>query len=167
MDVNLRPLIMDDFEILLIWSKDNDFCSANGWEKGRSAEEINQWLRNCVNNVSEDFIRKGIEYNGKLVGYVDLAFIKDNSAELGIAIGESALWGKGIGTHSALCMMDYAARKLGITIFKGETHESNQRSRRMLEKLGFKEISRVGFEEYMGCKSKLIQYKQDLTDYSS
>lgn len=85
--------------------------------------------------------------------------------QLGIAIGESTLWGKGLGTHSALCMMDYASKELGITILKGETHEMNQRSKRMLEKLGFKEISRVGNEAYMGSKSRLVQYRLELTDH--
>lgn len=56
---------------------------------------------NCINNAAEDFIRMGIEFNEKLIGYADLACIKDNSAELGIAI-ESTLWGKGLGFHSAI-----------------------------------------------------------------
>jgi [ribosomal protein S5]-alanine N-acetyltransferase len=42
----------------------------------------------------------GIDLEERLVGYADLACIKDNTAELGIAIGESTLWGKGIGANS-------------------------------------------------------------------
>lgn len=158
MDEKIRPLMMDDYEIVLNWSKDDDFCSANGWKKKRGAEELYQWWHNCVKNTSEDFIRMGIEYDGQLVGYVDLACIRDNTAELGIAIGESTLWGKGIGFNAAQCMMDYALN-LGITSLDAETHETNHRSRRMLEKLGFEEISRIGTEEYMGREAKLIQYK--------
>ncbi len=112
--------------------------------------------------MAEDFIRLGIEFDDKLVGYADLACIKDYSAELGIAIGESALWGNGIGFNSAVCMMDYASKNLGITIFNAETHEVNVRSRRMLEKIGFKEISIIGSEEYLGMKSQLIQYRLNL-----
>ncbi|WP_379343729.1 GNAT family N-acetyltransferase [Paenibacillus sp. GCM10027629] len=164
MDVRLRTLNMDDYDIVLNWSKDDVFCSANGWKKDRSAEEIYKWWSNCVNNKSEDFIRKGIEYNGKLVGYVDLACIKDLSAEIGIAIGESNLWGKAIGANAAICMMDYASKELGITILNGETHKTNYRSRKMLENLGFKEISRIGDEYYMGSRTELIQYKIILTD---
>lgn len=101
----------------------------------------------------------GIELEERLVGYADLACIKDNTAELGIAIGESTLWGKGIGANSLLCMMDYATKKLGITIFNAETHEENIRSRKMLEKIGFIEISRIGNEEYLGMENQLIQYR--------
>jgi ribosomal-protein-alanine N-acetyltransferase len=160
--IKIRPLIIDDYRIVLNWSQDDIFCSANGWEKNRSAEELYQWWLHCVNNVSEDFIRMGIEFNEKIIGYADLACIKDNAAELGIAIGESTLWGKGIGFNSAICMLNYASKNLGITVFNAETHEANISARKMLEKIGFKEVSRIGSEEYLGTESQLIQYRLSL-----
>jgi ribosomal-protein-alanine N-acetyltransferase len=72
------------------------------------------------------------------------------------------LWGNGIAFNSARCMMDYASKKLGITIFYTETHEANVRARKLLEKIGYKEISRIGSEEYLGMKSQLIQYRLNL-----
>jgi len=101
----------------------------------------------------------GIESNNKLIGYTDLFYIKHNTAEFGIAIGETGLWGKGLGFSSALSMIQYGTEYLGITFFNAETHESNIRSRRMLEKIGFIEVSRVGTEEYLGKEEKLIQYQ--------
>jgi len=160
--IKIRPLTINDYEAVLKWSKDDSFCSANGWELNRSPEELYRWWLKCVNNVAEDFIRMGIEFNEKLVGYADLACIKDKTAELGIAIGESGLWGKGIGFYSAICMMEFATKKLGITTFNAETYEANVRSRKMLEKIGFKEISRLGSEEYIGMNSQLIQYELNL-----
>ncbi|KAA0955911.1 GNAT family N-acetyltransferase [Sporosarcina sp. ANT_H38] len=160
--IKIRSLSIDDYKIVLNWSKDDTFCSANGWEKNRSEEELYRWWLHCINNDFEDFIRMGIELEERLVGYVDLACIKDNTAELGIAIGESALWGRGIGPNSILCMMDYAFKKLGITVFDAETHEENIRSRKMLEKIGFIEISRIGNEEYLGTENQLIQYRLSL-----
>jgi [ribosomal protein S5]-alanine N-acetyltransferase len=161
-DIKIRPFMLEDNKIVLYWSKDDDFCAANGWEKNRSDEELSRWLFNCVNNKKEDFIRMGIEVNDKLIGYADLAFIKDNTAEVGIAIGESKLWGKGIGYKSLVCMMDYASKKLGITVFNAETHETNFRSRKMLKKIGFKEISKIGCEDYLGVETQLIQYRLSL-----
>ncbi|WP_102275533.1 GNAT family N-acetyltransferase [Cytobacillus massiliigabonensis] len=157
--ISLRPLTKDDFKIVLNWSKDESFCSANGWARNCSPEELYKWWVNCVNNASEDYIRIGLELNEKLIGYADLACIQDHTAELGIAIGDSCLWGKGIGYHSAISIMEYAIKNLGITTFKAETHEANIRSRRMLEKIGFKEISRIGDEEFIEMNSHLIQYK--------
>ena len=86
--IKVRPLSIDDFKNVLNWSKDDTFCSANGWEINRSEEELYRWWLHCVNHESEDFIRLGIELEERLIGYADLACIKDNTAELGIAIGE-------------------------------------------------------------------------------
>lgn len=59
--------------------------------------------------------------------------------------------GERIGFNSAICMMELVTKKLtGITTVNAETHEANIRSRKMLEKIGFKAISRVGSEEYFG-----------------
>ncbi|WP_409271735.1 GNAT family N-acetyltransferase [Neobacillus sp. SCS-31] len=154
----LRPLTMDDFTYVLAWSKDERFCLANGWEQNRDKDELYNWWLRCVKNKAGDFIRKGIQYNDKLIGYADIACIQGHSAELGIAIGESTLWGEGIGAKAALCMMEFGFEKLGITVFIAETHESNVRSGKMLKKLGFKESSRVGHEEYMGTENRLVQY---------
>jgi [ribosomal protein S5]-alanine N-acetyltransferase len=88
-----------------------------------------------------------------------LASIKDFSAEFGIAIGESKLWGKGIGFRATKMMLEYSKTEFGITVFHAETHDHNFRSRKMLEKIGFKEISRIGFEKYMGTECCLIQYR--------
>jgi [ribosomal protein S5]-alanine N-acetyltransferase len=158
-DIKIRPLMLEDYKMVLNWSQDVDFCFANGWEQNRIDEELSRWWLNCVNNKKEDFIRMGIEFNDELIGYADLACIKGNTAEVGIAIGESKLWGKGIGYYSLVCMMDYASKKLGITVFNAETHETNSRSRKMLEKIGFKEMSKIGCEEYLGAETQLIQYR--------
>ncbi|TWT13176.1 GNAT family N-acetyltransferase [Planomicrobium sp. CPCC 101079] len=160
--IQIRSIAINDFEAVLKWSKDDSFCFANGWEINRKPEDLYRWWLLCVNNVANDFIRMGIEYNGKLVGYADMASIKDQTAELGIAIGESGLWGKGIGFNAANCMLKFAADKLGITIFTAETNEANLRSRKILEKIGFKEISRVGSEEYLGMVGSLIQYRLEV-----
>lgn len=160
--VKIRPLTIKDFYYVLRWSKDNTFCSANDWDEDRDEQELYEWWRYCVNNVSEDFIRLGIEVEDTLVGYIDLACIKGSSAELGIAIGDSMQWGKGIGFNSSILMMQYASTHLGITVFNAETHETNIRARKMLKKIGFKEVSRMGSEKYLGIESKLIQYRFSL-----
>jgi len=157
--ITLRPLHINDYEAVLNWSKGDKFCSANGWETNRNEEELYRWWAYCVNNKAEDFIRLGIEYNEKLIGYADLANIDGHAAEIGIAIGDSSLWGKGIGYYSTLSLINYASSKMGITDFIAETHETNIRSKKMLHNLGFKETSRIGIEEYLGKDSQLIQFR--------
>lgn len=156
--IKLRPLIMNDFEQVVKWSKDDTFCSANDWDKNRIEQELYKWWNHCVHSDFKDFIRLGIELDEMLIGYADLAHIKEHSAELGIAIGDSTLWGQGIGFVSSICMMNYAFQHLDITIFHAETHETNHRARKMLDRIGFKEVSKIGHEEYLGIETKLVQY---------
>jgi len=54
----------------------------------------------------------GIEFNEKIIGYADLACMKDKTAELGIAIGESRSWGRGLGSNAAICMYDGLCQKI-------------------------------------------------------
>ncbi|WP_025784448.1 GNAT family N-acetyltransferase [Sporosarcina sp. D27] len=157
--IKIRNLHEDDYKAVLKWSRDDTFCEANGWELNRNEQELYKWWLHCVNLESKDSVRLGILLEDKLVGYVDLAHIKNNTAEIGIAIGERIVWGKGIGTSSILCMMKYASKKFGITTFDAETHEGNIRSRKMLKKVGFIEISRIGHEDYLGIDDQLIQYR--------
>ncbi|MDW0114120.1 GNAT family N-acetyltransferase [Sporosarcina saromensis] len=157
--MTIRKLCMDDFVHVLNWSKDATFCAANGWVQNRSEEELYNWWFHCVNNNAVDFIRLRIDLGERLVGYVDLAGIHNDCAEIGIAIGERTLWGQGIGGEAVRCLMKYARETLGIPVFHAETNEENVRARNMLQKLGFVEASRYGSEHYMGKDSQLIQYQ--------
>lgn len=164
MDINqneiyFRKLKLEDFNAVVGWSRDEHFCEANGWQKNRDHMELFKWWERCVTNQQKDMIRLGIEYKNKLIGYADLAEIKNNSAEIGIAIGDSTLWNVGIGTQMIKRLMGYANEQFGITTFYGETHETNHRSRKMMKKAGFSEESREGTELYIGKEVKLVQYK--------
>lgn len=160
--IKIRAITKDDFSFVRSWSEDEQFCLANGWELNRSEDELEAWWTTCVDQEREDFIRLGIDYENKLIGYVDLADIKENRAEIGIAIGARNLWGKGIGTTAIEKLITHAEENLEITMLKAETHETNLSSKKLLEKLGFEEISRIGFEEYLGAEIRLIQYQMDL-----
>lgn len=154
-----RTLKNDDDHVILSWSNDEKFCEANGWRKNLDEEELFSWWQYSMNMNRKDFIRLGIEYKNRLIGYADLVEIQNDSAEIGIAIGESQLWGKGIGTTVTHMFIKYAFEKFGITTFYGETHETNFRSRKMMENLGFEEVSRIGSEVYLNKDTPLIQYK--------
>ncbi len=157
--IKLRPLTIQDFELVWNWSRDTMFCLANGWALYQSSEQLYNWWLQCVFQGSDDFVRLGIEWNGDLIGYADLANLNSNTAELGIAIGESKLWGNGIGYRAALCTIQYGASKLGVTTFYAETVKTNIRSRKMLEKIGFKEVGRSDEEANMHVNEQLIRYQ--------
>nr|WP_302728126.1 GNAT family N-acetyltransferase [Saccharibacillus sp. CPCC 101409] len=159
--IALRALTMDDYETVLRWSRDEAFCEANEWGTNRDPEELRRWWESVVRSGKADFVRLGIERGGRLIGYADLAGIGGGSAELGIAIGDSGVWGRGAGRQAALLMLDYGRSECQLDFFTAETHESNLRSRRMLESIGFEEVGRSGSEEYMGKTERLIQYRTE------
>ncbi|MEK4079823.1 GNAT family N-acetyltransferase [Solibacillus sp. FSL K6-1126] len=169
MDINrneiyLRKLKLEDFNAVVDWSRDDRFCEANGWQKNRDHLELFKWWERCVTNQQKDMIRLGIEYKNRLIGYADLAEFKNNSAEIGIAIGDSNLWNNGIGTQMIKKLLNYANEQFGVTTFYGKTYETNHRSRKMMEKVGFTEESREGTELYIGKEVKLVQYKLELNE---
>lgn len=115
MDFQIRPIREDDFLYVLAWSKEETFCLANGWELGRSEQELYEWWH-CVHHLPENFLREGVEVEGRLVGYVDIADIT-HTAEVGIAIGDRSLWGKGLGTRVLQRQMAYIAQTIGQRIW--------------------------------------------------
>ncbi|GAB3059104.1 GNAT family N-acetyltransferase [Salinicoccus sesuvii] len=163
-DISLRPLYHSDFPNVLKWTKDKAFCHANGWALDRSEVELRQWWSNQVDNRDKTFSRKGIEVKGKLIGYIDIALLDKDIAELGIAIGERMLWGKGIGPKVVRHAMDIAHKDLGIITFNAETHEKNTRARNMLKKLDFKEIDSDESEEQFGPSNGTIMYQLKLEE---
>lgn len=67
--VTIRPITLEDYSVIVDWSRDKAFCSANGWEQNRSNEEIYRWWNLCVSGEIENFIRMGMEYGGPLIQY--------------------------------------------------------------------------------------------------
>lgn len=161
LEIQLRAIHMDDYNTIVNWSKDERFCSANDWPLDREEEELYTWWEKCVTSKKHDFVRLGIELQSKLIGYADLADIRKDyqSAEIGIAIGETAFWAKGFGVQATKKIMAYGYNKLGITTFLAETHETNIRAQNLLNRLGFQEISRNGSEMYLNEETKLIQFQ--------
>lgn len=73
--IKIRSISISDYEAVLKWSQNEIFCLANQWELNRDSNEVYSWWLKCVNNTSKNFIRMGIEFDGKLIGYTDLANI--------------------------------------------------------------------------------------------
>ena len=160
-EIQLRPVHMSDYDTIVKWSKDERFCLANDWPLERTEEEVYTWWEQCVTSEKPNFVRLGMELHSKLIGYVDLAYIRKEhqSAEVGVAIGETSFWGKGFGVQAVKKIMAYGYNELGITTFHAETHETNIRAQKLLTRLGFQEIGRNGSEVYLNEETQLIQFQ--------
>jgi len=138
-EVKLRPLALSDLTQVLKWSRDEEFCLANGWPLGLPQERLQEWFLRFLNNPPVDLYRQGILLGEKLVGYVDLKELNplERRARLGIAIGNSAYRGRGIGYASGLQMLRHGFEELGLERITAEIHASNPRMIALAERLGF------------------------------
>ena len=139
-DVQLRPLQLEDLNTVILWAKDSEFCLANDWSLELPEERIRTYWTEIITESSGDLIRKGITFENKLIGYADLADINtlEARASLGYAIGNSSLWGAGLGFLGAKLMLELAFIDLKLERITAEVNAANTRSLRVLEKLGFK-----------------------------
>lgn len=138
-EVGLRPLTLSDIARVLEWSKDEEFCLANGWPVGLPQERLEDWFLRLLNNPPVDLIRQGILVGGNLVGFADLRELNplEHRARLRIAIGTPDQRGQGVGYMAGLKMLEYAFNQLSLERVTAEVHSSNRRMLSLVEKLGF------------------------------
>lgn len=135
--LTLRPLELADFPQVLLWNQDTSFCEVNEWPLHREEAILFEWWKQCVETIRSDFHRIGIEWDNRLIGYVDFAEITDDSTELGIAIGDSTLWQKGLGSAALAQALEFGKTEFKIHSYTAETHVSNTRAQNMLQRFGF------------------------------
>ncbi len=94
-----------------------------------------------INVVSEQDPRQvlAIDIEGRSIGSIGINLLTDihkKNAELGYWVGEK-YWGKGIATEAIRQMIDYTFENFNVNRIFASVFESNQASRKALEKNGF------------------------------
>jgi RimJ/RimL family protein N-acetyltransferase len=105
----------DDAPALIRWGNDPDFAwfqwgrSPGRWKDEASARE---WMDRFALRDGRIF---AIEHDGRPVGQANYRDWQPRarSAEVGIGIGEPALWGKGLGREALGLLVDHLVRDLG------------------------------------------------------
>lgn len=156
MQVTLREWQTGDEAAAVRWSRDRAFCQANGWTPELSAQQVREWW--CERGEQAKYLRM-IEVDGGLVGYAEWQDVQGGEAELGIAIGDSGLWGQGVGTQAGKQMLAWAFGELGLRRVWAEVHEPNARSLALMRRLGLREVSKNGTGEYQGAVVPMVQFE--------
>jgi RimJ/RimL family protein N-acetyltransferase len=144
--VTLRPLELDDLESVYAWMSNIEFNVWGGWTPviavplSRDAFRPifeHQFVR--LNAEKADQAMLGIEFENRLVGFVQLAKIdrQMRRADIGIGIGEKNIRGQGIGTAALCLLLDYAFTVQGLERVSAEVFTFNQHSQHLMERLGF------------------------------
>jgi RimJ/RimL family protein N-acetyltransferase len=74
--------------------------------------------------------------SGEAIGYMQATLMPDGSAGIGYELA-SAYWGRGLAREAALAMIDELFVGHGVTLLTAVAKRANQRSTRLLTRLGF------------------------------
>jgi [ribosomal protein S5]-alanine N-acetyltransferase len=169
MSIHLRALLISDLEAILEWALDQEFCLANGWDFPINPEKLRAHWTRIITEPRDDFQRFGIDDMGSLLGYTDLAMIDwdEQRASFGIALAR-AYWGKGIAATAGALMLERAFVTLNLSRIVAEVHASNERSLRLMARLGFvREGTLRQHETYRGRKQDVILFGLLRADYQA
>jgi RimJ/RimL family protein N-acetyltransferase len=129
----------DDIPLLMQWGSDPDFRRYQ-WAQGPGRFE-EQNARTWIERMS----RPGesacwvIEHEGRPIGFANYRdhHPKGRSAEIGIGIGETALWGKHIGRDALATLVRYLFEEMGLHRIGLSVVGFNDRAIWMYKALGF------------------------------
>lgn len=121
------------------WAADAVFCQAADWTPGLAARVVRRHWQTLMAGQDPGFRRWGVTLDGQLVGYVDLANLTPASGELGVAIGERALWGRGVASAACRLLLEEAWAR-GLTHVTAEVQAPNERSHGLMRSLGFQVV---------------------------
>lgn len=89
-------------------------------------------------NASENCVLAGIYFEQRHVGNIKLEFdVQHRRGELGLMIGDKAVWGRGIARRAIALISDFAFQKLPITKLCAGCYGNNVGSRKAFEAVGF------------------------------
>jgi N-acetyltransferase len=115
-EVTLRPMTYDDMPLLMRWGSDPDFRRYQWGQKPGSFEERNAhaWIERM--SRPGDSAAWVIEHDGRPIGFANYRDFhpKGKSAEIGIGIGETGLWGKHLGRDALGALLRYLFDELGL-----------------------------------------------------
>lgn len=136
--VTMRPVEMSDVEQLQIWVNDPDVRIFLGRYLPMSLADEKKWIESLVQN--KQHIVFVIEVDGQAIGTMGLHNInwRDRTATTGTMIGGKQHQSKGYGTDAKMVLLQYAFDELGLRKIKSEVLVTNERSRRCLERCGYK-----------------------------
>ena len=139
-DITLRPWKESDAENLYNLAKSPNIGPKAGWPPHKSVEESLEVIKTIFSN-KETY---AIIYKNQLVGCVGLLFYPNchqdwgkDSVEIGYWVGEE-FQNKGIATKASKILVERAFKELKVKSIFGTCNLDNLKSKRVMEKLGFK-----------------------------
>ena len=159
--VTIRPLELDDLDKLFAWHQDAEIDAWSGWSPRMSRARFFHRYEDLVREPPEDFVLFGIEHDGSLVGYIELAEISRISrrAAMGFVVGERTQRRQGVATNAVVLMLDYGFSLEDLDRVYAEVYPFNRASRELLLKVGFQHEGTLREHEvHQGVRRDLAVY---------
>lgn len=143
--VNLQPMtqtrIQDYLEKYMIWFNDPEVRTYLYPETPTEIETIQKWLEEITTNSNISYY--AIFIDGRFVGHIGFREInsKNKTAEVGIMIGEKAMWSRHIGTEALRQIIEIGKKVFSLDVIYAEIYPpDNARSKTLFENFGFRLI---------------------------
>lgn len=138
----LRPWNIADATALYKYAKDPEIGENAGWAPHESIDESKEIIKTVFSKPKiYAIVLKGTE---QPIGCIGLMFgddtfdkLPEGEAEIGFWLGKP-FWGKGITTEATKAIVAHAFKILNIHTIWGSHYNFNVRSKRVMEKCGFK-----------------------------
>ncbi|NMA05074.1 MAG: GNAT family N-acetyltransferase [Acholeplasmataceae bacterium] len=155
----LRPWTLEDLDDFYNYAKVPGVGEMAGWPHHKSKEESLRILKIFITE-KKTF---ALEYEGKVIGSLGIEEYDENeNPELNHKVGRSIgyvlskdYWNQGLMTEAVKAVLDYCFKELKLDFLVASFYEYNIKSKRVLEKCGFKFYKNKTFktktgEEYKG-----------------
>jgi RimJ/RimL family protein N-acetyltransferase len=137
--VTLRAMTHADAPALMRWGNDADYAwfqwgrSPGRWKDDAAARD---WIDRFAEREGKAFV---IEHEGRAIGHANYREWqpKAKSAEVGIGIGEKALWSKGLGREALALLVRHLVHDLGAHRINLHVLLFNDRAINMYRNAGF------------------------------
>ena len=151
-NLTLRPWMESDAECLYHFAKNPNVGPIAGWPPHESVDDS----LNIIKTIFSKRETYAIVKDDIPIGCVGFLFYPDtnhfwgdDSAELGYWIAEE-YWGNGYAVEASEILIEHAFRDLNVKTIFATYKTENNKSKRVLEKLGFKYYNEMKNENYLG-----------------
>ncbi len=138
----LRPWEDSDAEELYKYAKDPDIGYPAGWPAHTSVENSLEIIKNVLS--ADETYAVCLKEDNKAIGSIGLKMgeatdmtERDDECELGYWLGKP-FWGRGIIPEAAKALICHGFKNLGMRAIWCGYYDGNEKSRRAMEKCGFK-----------------------------
>jgi RimJ/RimL family protein N-acetyltransferase len=138
----LRPVREEEAGMIAGWLEDMEVTRHLRILLPPSVAGEREWL--SARTQDEHHVFWGIEHEGRLVGITSIQGIDwiSRHGETGTAIGDRAVWGRGIGTEAMQLRARFAFEMLNLNKLNSGYYEGNQASAEAQRRTGYREVGR-------------------------